>query len=167
MQPSCDAALHSPVYVSPDISHNKLSNIGINQNEGAGELIFRRDISRLDDQTEMTVTNYVHLKMKPSVFMEYRTKDDMEMFEKTDKKRLLKFETFRVDWARRSLFDPVDEPVVLTCHVQGIDLKNWKLQWLHDGGSKNYLTYFIFFSKTELSRLSQKNYMDDSSFKPY
>lgn len=70
--------------------------------------------------------------MNPSVFMEYRTKEDMEMFESS--KWRMRLSQFKLEWSRRTQFDPVNEPVVLTCHVQGIELKNWKLEWLHDGG---------------------------------
>ena len=116
------------------------------KNSKGAILGFKREFIELENDDEIEIMNYVNLTMTPSVFMEYRSKREMERFE--DQWRIsINKRPDRKSWSRRTVYDKVSEPVVLTCHVQGPLLKEWKLEWLHDAG--NHATRYVYTLTTE------------------
>lgn len=134
--------LQSVVHTSVNINNLNPQNMATNTKEEAefnkGAILayqrfFNKGFDQSSDNENLEIMNYVNLTMTPSVFMEYRTLKQMEQFEKPNKRNLDK--TIRREWNRRTIYDKVEETVVITCHVQGAGVTDWKLEWLHDGGT--------------------------------
>ena len=53
----------------------------------------------------------------------------------------------------------MQEETILTCHVQGQNVQNWKFEWLHDGKPINQRDYKVSLRKAR--KITDNSYVND------